>query len=116
MHGIWDIPPNGSRATASPKCRAYLHACRLCEFYDPRVTSQCREDRAEEVNDKEHANFCEWFKPRPDAHRPPAEEKNQAAKSKLDALFGGSIDSGGKTGSARDNLDELFGSNGKSKK
>jgi len=113
---VADLPLPLSRLAECPKCRAYLHACRLCEFYDPHVTSQCHEERAEEVNDKEHANFCEWFKPRPDAYRPPAEGRTQDAKSKLDALFGGHTDDGGKTDSARDKLDEIFGSNGKSKK
>jgi len=111
-----DQPLPLSRLAECPKCRAYLHACRLCEFFDPRVTSQCREERAEDVHDKEHANFCDWFKPRPDAHRPPAEGKNQAAKSKLDALFGGAAESRDGGDSARNRLDELFGSNDKSKK
>lgn len=113
---VADLPLPLSRLAECPKCRAYLHACRLCEFYDPRITSQCQEERAEEVRDKEHANFCDWFKPRPDAHRPRDEEKKQSAKSKLDALFGGSADSGDKTNSARARLDGFFDSNAKPKK
>ena len=111
-----DLPLPLSRLAECPKCRAYLHACRLCEFYDPRITSQCQEERAEEVRDKEHANFCDWFKPRPHAHRPRAETKTRAAKSELDALFGDRADAGGKTDSARARLDGLFDSNAKSKK
>lgn len=83
------VPLPLSRLAECPKCRAYLHACRQCEFYDPRLTSKCREDRAEEVRDKEGANFCDWFKPNPRAHRPVAGNKAAAAKSKLDELFGG---------------------------
>ena len=105
---VADLPLPLSRLAECPKCRAYLHACRLCEFYDPHVTSQCHEERAEEVNDKEHANFCEWFKPRPDAYRPPAEGRTQDAKSKLDALFGGHTDDGGKTDSACLQLGQPF--------
>jgi len=113
---VADLPLPLSRLAECPRCRAYLHACRLCEFFDPRVTSQCREERAEEVHDKEHANFCEWFRPRPNAHRPPDEGKTRDAKSKLDALFGGSDGSRGETDPARSRLDELFGSNAKPKK
>ncbi len=113
---VADLPLPLSRLAECPKCRAYLHACRLCEFYDPRITSQCQEERAEEVRDKEHANFCDWFKPRPNAHRPRAEAKTRAAKSELDALFGDRADAGGKTDSARARLDGLFDSNAKSKK
>lgn len=106
-----------SRLAECPKCRAYLHACRLCEFYDPRVTSQCHEERAEEVRDKEHANFCDWFKPRPNAHRPPVEGKTQAAKTQIDVLFGGDAGpSGSKTDAARDKLSDLFGGKDKSEK
>jgi len=104
-----ELPLPLSRLAECPKCRAYLHACRLCEFYDPRVTSQCREERAEEVHDKEKANFCDWFNPRPDAHHPPGGEKIQAAKAKLDSLFGGDASGAGKTDVTRDKLEKLFG-------
>ncbi len=105
-----------SRLAECPKCRAYLHACRMCQFFDPRLTGQCREERAEEVRDKEHANFCDWFKPRPNAHRPPGEGKTQAAKAKLDNLFGGAQASDGKTDAARDKLSDLFAPDEKSRK
>lgn len=102
------LPLPLSRLAECPKCRAYLHCCRLCHFYNPRLTSQCDEERAEEVRDKEGANFCDWFKPRPGAHRPRGGEKTQAAKSRLDDLFGGTQTSGGKTETARDKLGDLF--------
>ena len=35
----------------------------MCEFFDPNVPRQCREDGAEDVTDKEKPNFCDWFKP-----------------------------------------------------
>jgi hypothetical protein len=111
-----ELPLPLSRLAECPKCRAYQHACRLCEFYDPRLTNRCREERAEEVRDKEHANFCDWFKPRPNAHRPPGEGKTQAAKAKLDNLFGGAQASDGKADAARDKLGDLFAPNEKSRK
>ena len=79
----------------------------MCRFYAPRLAGKCREERAEEVRDKEHANFCDWFKPRPDAHRPPDLEKSRATKTKLDAMFGGGTDT--KADTARAKLDELLG-------
>lgn len=112
-----DLPLPLSRLAECPKCRAYLHACRLCEFYDPRLADKCREERAEEVRDKEGANFCDWFKPRPNAHRPPDSAKMQAAKAKLDDLFGGDTETtDNRSGAARNKLDELFGPGGKMKK
>ena len=38
-------------------CRAELHVCRMCEFYDTTVAKSCRETIAEEVKDKQRANF-----------------------------------------------------------
>lgn len=104
-----ELPLPLSRLAECPKCRAYLHACRMCRFYDPRLTGQCQEERAEEVRDKEHANFCDWFKPRPDAYRPPGTAKSEAAKSGLDSLFGGTVSgSPEKKDNTRNKLDELF--------
>lgn len=88
----------------------------MCRFYDPRLTGQCQEERAEEVRDKEHANFCDWFKPRPNAHRPPNEGKTQAAKAKLDNLFGDARASGDKADAPHDKLGDLFSRNEKSRK
>jgi hypothetical protein len=108
------LPLPLSRLAECPKCRAYQHCCRLCHFHNPRLTSQCDEERAEEVRDKEGANFCDWFRPRPDAHRPRGEEKTQAAKSRLDDLFGSTPASGGDTETARDKLSDLFDAGKKS--
>ena len=102
------LPLPLSRLAECPACRAYLHCCRLCHFYNPHLTSQCDEERAEEVRDREGANFCDWFKPRPEAHRPRGGEKTQAAKTKLDNLFGGTPDSGDKAENARAKLGDLF--------
>lgn len=110
------LPLPLSREAECPKCRAWLHCCRLCQFHNPRLTSQCDEERAEEVRDKEGANFCDWFRPRPGAHRPRGEEKTQAAKSRLDDLFGGTQASGGKAEAARDKLGDLFAPDKKSGK
>jgi len=111
-----ELPLPLSRLAECPKCRAYQHVCRMCEFYDPRLTGKCREERAEEVRDKEHANFCDWFKPRPDAHQPPGAGKTQAAKAGIDALFGGAPEPAPKADATRARLDELLGGKGKGDK
>lgn len=78
-----------SRRDACPDCAASLHACRMCRHYDPRVPKHCREDDAEEVTDKEVANFCEWFEPSPDAFDPAQARAAARARNELEALFGG---------------------------
>ena len=45
------------RLEVCPSCRAELHACKLCVEYDTTRAKHCREPTADEVRDKEHANF-----------------------------------------------------------
>lgn len=70
-------------------CHAELHVCKLCEWYSIAVAKHCREPIAEEVKDKERANFCDYFKPREDAYSAASVEASTKAQAELDALFGG---------------------------
>lgn len=111
-----DVPLPFSRRAECPACHAELHVCRSCRYYDPRVNGQCTEDRAEEVREKARANFCDYFKPRPDAYVRPEHAKTQAAKAKVDALFGTAAaesDVRSKEEAARDRLDRLLGASDK---
>lgn len=83
-----DIPLPLSRQAQCRRCAAELHVCRMCTSYDPRVAGQCSEDRAEDVTDKERANFCDYFILRPDAYEPRDERKAREARAQLEALFG----------------------------
>jgi len=69
-------------------CRAQLHVCKLCEFYSTSVAKHCRETIAEEVRDKERANFCGYFRPRAGAYTASSLTEAERAKSQLEALFG----------------------------
>jgi ribosomal protein L40E len=95
------------------KCGAELHVCRLCEWYSPTVAKQCREPVAEEVKDKERANFCDYFKPRPGAYVAADVAAVARAKSELDELFGGtgtkSAEEPSAAERARAELEKLFG-------
>ena len=67
------------------RCRAYLHCCRNCEFYEPGAHNDCREPNAEVVADKEQGNFCEYFRLSPAPRG--AASLTSDARTKLDALF-----------------------------
>ncbi|HSD09371.1 MAG TPA: hypothetical protein VLF14_00175 [Candidatus Binatia bacterium] len=75
------------------RCRAYLHCCRNCEFYEPGVHNECREPNAEAVANKEQGNFCDYFRLSPTsrgaAGSPGCSSLSVAsdARNKLDALF-----------------------------
>ena len=66
---------------------------------------------AEEVKDKERANFCDYFKPRPGAYVPADVAASSKARSDLDALFGGGPKGAAEPTAAeraRGELDNLF--------
>lgn len=95
------------RLDECPACTVQLHVCRMCRFYDPAVTKQCREDDAEEVREKARANFCDYFKPSTGAHDPNFVAADTKARSELDSLFGeGGSDPGGNDSSSA--ADDLF--------
>ena len=77
-----------SRRDECARCRAELHVCRMCVEFDERVAKHCREPTAEEVNDKLHANFCDFFRPRPKAWVAPDTAAVNHARAELERLFG----------------------------
>ena len=97
-----------SRLDECPACAVYLHVCRMCRHFDAAVAKQCREDDAEEVLEKERANFCEWFKPSASAYDPAKGAETQQAQDALAALFGDGDDNDPKSGHPPSAADDLF--------
>ncbi|MCB1844658.1 MAG: hypothetical protein KDI09_16975 [Halioglobus sp.] len=96
-----------SRQDQCPDCSRYLHVCRMCLHFDRSVARQCREDDAEEVMDKEKANFCDWFVPAAGCFT--AKDADPAARAgrELAALFGDgerTADAGDAAGRAAEDL------------
>lgn len=92
------------------QCHAELHVCKLCEWYSIAVAKHCREPIAEEVRDKERANYCDYFKARMDAYSDAGLTAAAKAKADLDALFGGGSKAPASSADqARAQLDALFG-------
>lgn len=113
-----------TRFSECVRCRADLHVCRMCKFYDPKLIGQCRHDRADRVTEKTRANFCTHFRPKRGAHLPDSAASTNTARGELDALFGiTATDDEARRSSAdrhrldveraRAELDALFGSGGK---
>lgn len=76
-----------SRADECRACRAELHVCRMCRFYDRSKAKSCAEPVADEVHDKDRANFCGYFEPAAGRHQP-AGAAAERSRDALDALFG----------------------------
>ena len=105
-----------SRLEECPDYSNYLHVCRMCGYFDPNVAKSCREDDAEEVKEKERANFCDYFKPRAGAFDTALGAAEQRARGKLDALFSDAAEQAD-AAAADDSLQEaesLFGNGKKS--
>jgi len=81
------LTPPISRQDACPFCSSFLHVCRMCINFDATVLAQCREDDAEEVFEKEKANFCDWYQPSPTAFNPTGKRLHDNARSAAKALF-----------------------------
>ncbi|MBT1062432.1 hypothetical protein KJY73_02550 [Bowmanella sp. Y26] len=76
-----------SRRETCDACGADVHVCKQCKHYDGRY---CNEQRAEPPNDKEKANFCDYFSFASNAYQGGYQDKSAIAKAKLAALFGDS--------------------------
>lgn len=75
-----------SRREVCPFCRADLHCCYNCAFYDPKASRACREPIAEPVKDKHKANFCDFFTFLRTA-AVSGEQEADIARKRLDDLF-----------------------------
>ena len=104
-----EIPQPLARLAECLACSAELHVCRMCEFRDLNVANQCREPIADEVKEKERANFCDYFQPRADAFTAQDDSEARKSQNELDVLFGGDVDAEGKSeGKSGNPLDDLF--------
>lgn len=77
-----------SRLSECLACRTELHVCRMCRFYDPHKPESCIEERADPPKDKQRANFCEYFDPKPNVFQAQDDSAANRAKTELDKLFG----------------------------
>jgi len=107
------------RAEICRSCNADLHVCKACRFYDTGVAKHCREPIAEEVKDKERANFCDYLELRGGAWRPADRKARSASLAGLGALFGEAPGAPApdspqdQAEQARRRLDDLFGDGGR---
>ena len=80
-----DEPMPLARESRCRACGKDLHVCRQCTFYDTSKGKSCAEPVAEEVLDKERANFCGYFTLSLRAHAGNAQA--DAARAQLAAMF-----------------------------
>jgi len=80
---------NPGRLESCLQCGADLKVCLNCVHYDRTVAEQCRERRADLVQEKHMANFCEYFDMRKGAWGGKgANQREEDARNKLKKLLG----------------------------
>lgn len=88
-----DLPRPITRLMQCKACNADLHVCRLCRYYNPNHFEKCDHEMAEPAREVDVANFCHYFRPRPDAYNPQEKSRADAARTELEALFGNNANS-----------------------
>lgn len=88
-----EVPRPLSRLSRCLSCYSDLYCCRMCRKYALQYTSKCSDERADPPQNKQNANFCDWFTPDPGAYSGREKSAEQLARDELTALFGASGDS-----------------------
>lgn len=57
----WPLAPLPGRNDSCHQCGVDMKVCNNCVSFDLKVAYQCRDRRADAVQDKHMANFCEYF-------------------------------------------------------
>lgn len=102
-----EVPLPLARLAQCRACGTDLHACRMCRFYNPNLNGRCDHDMAEPAREIDLANFCHYFRPRHDAFQPRDKSRSDAARAKLQEIFGAAADAGSATPSADKPADDL---------
>ncbi|MBN2506913.1 MAG: hypothetical protein JXQ71_09485 [Verrucomicrobia bacterium] len=86
----WPLPGSPGRTDVCHQCGADLKVCLNCVSYNPRAAHQCRDRRADPVQEKHLANFCEYFEfaLRTWTPKPGGDARAQAARDQLKRLLG----------------------------
>jgi len=95
------------RDAECPACGHDVRCCLNCRHYDPRLHNACRETEADPVDDPHRRNFCEYMSPNREPWTAAATGRADAARAKLDQLFGGGPKPAA-SANARDALERLF--------
>jgi len=71
-------------------CGADLKVCLNCVSHDPKVAYQCRDWRADLVEEKHLANYCEYFEMARRVYVPKEQEvsREQKARDQLKKMLG----------------------------
>jgi hypothetical protein len=74
-------------ASSCEKCKADLHSCRQCTYFDPSARFECRKTIPARIMDKHARNMCELFAPRTVVERETSSGPPKDARQAFANLF-----------------------------
>jgi ribosomal protein L40E len=78
----YKMPGAPGRSESCDRCGSDMKVCLNCVSFDPKVAYQCRDRRAELVEEKHLANYCEYFEFARREFVPPKDEASREAKAR----------------------------------
>ncbi len=81
------VQANVSFEATCPKCKADLHTCRQCTFFDPGARFECRKPITVKIVNKGGRNSCELFAARTVVERETSSGKPTDARQAFANLF-----------------------------
>jgi hypothetical protein len=80
-------PPTISFSSSCPNCKAELHTCRQCNYFDPSARFECRKSIPARIVNKNARNTCELFAPRTVVERETSSGAPSDARQAFAKLF-----------------------------
>lgn len=80
-------PTNITLVSSCPNCKADLHTCRQCTYFDPGARFQCSKPVTARIVNKQARNTCELFVPRTVVERQTSSGAPTDARAAFDKLF-----------------------------
>ena len=80
-------PPQIGLETTCPKCKAELHTCRQCTYFDPGARFECRKTIPARIVNKNARNACELFAARTVVERETSSGAPKDARQAFANLF-----------------------------
>ncbi|HEY8226840.1 MAG TPA: hypothetical protein VIG25_16280 [Pyrinomonadaceae bacterium] len=80
-------PPNINVNSSCANCRAELHTCRQCTYFDPSARFECRKTIKVRIVNKNARNTCELFAPRTIVERETSSGTPNDARQAFAKLF-----------------------------
>ena len=81
------VEANVSVEAECPKCKASLHNCRMCTFFDPGARFECRKTIAARIVNKSAQNDCDLFAARTVVERETSSSRPNDPRQAFAKLF-----------------------------